>query len=168
MRAALAAESGAPRTRHRAADASPLYTNRLVLEPSPYLQQHAHNPVDWYPWGDEAFERARAEHKPVLLSVGYSTCHWCHVMEESPSKTGIAEYPTALRGDQGRPRAPPGRRRDLPRSAATDGRARRLADDRVADTGSPAVLRWHVLPPHDGVADSASVSHAAAATADGV
>ncbi len=57
------------------------HTNRLIRETSPYLLQHAHNPVDWYPWGDEAFERARAEDKPVLLSVGYSSCHWCHVME---------------------------------------------------------------------------------------
>jgi uncharacterized protein len=56
-------------------------TNRLARETSPYLLQHAHNPVDWYPWGDEAFERARAEDKPVLLSIGYSSCHWCHVME---------------------------------------------------------------------------------------
>ena len=57
------------------------HANRLVREKSPYLLQHAHNPVDWYPWGDEAFERARREDKPVFLSVGYSTCHWCHVME---------------------------------------------------------------------------------------
>jgi uncharacterized protein len=55
--------------------------NRLAEETSPYLLQHADNPVDWYPWGDEAFERARAEDKPVLLSVGYAACHWCHVME---------------------------------------------------------------------------------------
>ena len=55
--------------------------NRLARETSPYLLQHAHNPVDWYPWGDEAFARARAEDKPLLLSVGYSACHWCHVME---------------------------------------------------------------------------------------
>ena len=54
--------------------------NRLGSETSPYLRQHAHNPVDWYPWGDEAFERARAENRPVFLSVGYSACHWCHVM----------------------------------------------------------------------------------------
>ena len=54
--------------------------NRLIREKSPYLIQHAHNPVDWYPWSDEAFERARAENKPIFLSVGYSTCHWCHVM----------------------------------------------------------------------------------------
>ncbi|MBM4442031.1 MAG: thioredoxin domain-containing protein [Candidatus Rokubacteria bacterium] len=56
-------------------------TNRLARETSPYLLQHAHNPVDWYPWGEEAFARARAEDKPLLLSVGYSACHWCHVME---------------------------------------------------------------------------------------
>jgi uncharacterized protein YyaL (SSP411 family) len=55
--------------------------NRLADELSPYLQQHAHNPVDWYPWGDEAIERARAEDKPIFLSIGYSACHWCHVME---------------------------------------------------------------------------------------
>jgi hypothetical protein len=71
-----------PRTRQRHADGAPRYTNRLILESSPYLLQHAHNPVDWYPWGDAAFARALAEHRPVLLSIGYSTCHWCHVMEE--------------------------------------------------------------------------------------
>jgi uncharacterized protein YyaL (SSP411 family) len=57
------------------------HTNRLIGSSSPYLLQHAHNPVDWYPWGDEAFEKARAEHKLVLVSIGYSSCHWCHVME---------------------------------------------------------------------------------------
>ncbi len=56
-------------------------TNRLAREKSPYLLQHAHNPVDWYPWGEEAFAKAKAEDKPIFLSVGYSTCHWCHVME---------------------------------------------------------------------------------------
>src|SRR5436309_8964599 len=57
------------------------HTNRLAQEKSPYLLQHAHNPVDWYPWGEEAFAKARREHKPIFLSIGYSTCHWCHVME---------------------------------------------------------------------------------------
>jgi len=57
------------------------HTNRLSRETSPYLLQHAHNPVDWYPWGDEAFEKAKSENKPILLSIGYSACHWCHVME---------------------------------------------------------------------------------------
>ena len=59
----------------------PKYRNRLVDESSPYLKQHAFNPVNWYPWGEEAFSVARAEDKPVFLSIGYSTCHWCHVME---------------------------------------------------------------------------------------
>ena len=66
--------------------------NRLQHEQSPYLRQHAGNPVDWYPWGDEAFERAVAEDKPIFLSIGYSTCHWCHVMEEeSYADTEVAE-----------------------------------------------------------------------------
>ena len=56
-------------------------TNRLEKELSPYLLQHKNNPVDWYPWGDEAFEKAKRENKPVFLSIGYATCHWCHVME---------------------------------------------------------------------------------------
>jgi hypothetical protein len=71
-----------PHTRHLRADGSPKYTNRLFLQPSPYLLQHAHNPVNWYPWSDEAFEEAEKLHRPVFLSIGYSTCHWCHVMEE--------------------------------------------------------------------------------------
>ena len=70
-----------PRTEHLDASGKPKYTNRLILETSPYLLQHAHNPVNWYGWGDAAFERARLEGKLVLLSIGYSTCHWCHVME---------------------------------------------------------------------------------------
>ena len=57
------------------------HTNRLIKEKSPYLLQHAHNPVDWYPWGKEAFEAAKKADKPIFLSIGYSTCHWCHVME---------------------------------------------------------------------------------------
>lgn len=60
---------------------SPAHTNRLINETSPYLLQHAHNPVDWYPWGEEALEHAKREQKPILLSIGYSACHWCHVME---------------------------------------------------------------------------------------
>src|ERR1700679_1788210 len=66
-------------------------TNRLADEKSPYLLQHAHSPVDWYAWGEEAFEKARAEDKPIFLSIGYSTCHWCHVMErESFENEAIA------------------------------------------------------------------------------
>jgi len=68
-------------------------TNRLALETSPYLQQHQDNPVDWYPWGDEALARAKTEDKPILLSIGYSACHWCHVMaHESFEQPSIAEY----------------------------------------------------------------------------
>ena len=67
------------------------HTNRLIDETSPYLHQHAHNPVDWFPWGDEALQRARDEDRPILLSVGYSACHWCHVMaHESFENEGIA------------------------------------------------------------------------------
>tara|TARA_R110002111_G_scaffold144325_6_gene210485 strand:+ start:552 stop:2891 length:2340 start_codon:yes stop_codon:yes gene_type:complete len=81
-----------PRTNHFKADGQPRYINRLILEDSPYLNQHAHNPVDWYPWGVEAFAVAKAQNKPIFLSIGYSTCHWCHVMEEeSFDNIAIAE-----------------------------------------------------------------------------
>jgi uncharacterized protein len=70
---------------------APEHTNSLIHETSPYLLQHAHNPVDWYPWGNEAFDKARREDKPILLSIGYSACHWCHVMErESFENENIA------------------------------------------------------------------------------
>jgi uncharacterized protein len=69
------------------------HTNRLAQEKSPYLLQHAHNPVDWFAWNDEAFAKSRAENKPILLSIGYSTCHWCHVMErESFEDENIGKY----------------------------------------------------------------------------
>lgn len=71
-----------PRTRHKNPDGSARFTNRLFLETSPYLLQHAHNPVNWYPWGNEAFGEARHLNRPLFVSIGYSTCHWCHVMEE--------------------------------------------------------------------------------------
>ncbi len=82
--AALLAKGTAytPRTGHLESDGRPIYTNRLILEDSPYLLQHAHNPVDWYAWGEEAFAKARRENRLVFLSIGYSTCHWCHVMEQ--------------------------------------------------------------------------------------
>lgn len=68
------------------------FTNRLIHEKSPYLLQHAHNPVDWYPWGEEAFQKARDLDKPIFLSIGYATCHWCHVMEkESFEDLEVAE-----------------------------------------------------------------------------
>ncbi len=82
-----------PRTRHLDEKGNPLFTNALSKEGSPYLQQHAHNPVDWHPWGEAAFDLAKREKKPILLSVGYSTCHWCHVMEEeSFEDLEIAKY----------------------------------------------------------------------------
>ena len=66
--------------------------NRLIHETSPYLLQHAYNPVNWYPWGQAALSAAKSEHKPILLSIGYSACHWCHVMErESFENQSIAE-----------------------------------------------------------------------------
>src|SRR5438045_1538891 len=73
--------------------ARPEHTNRLAHEKSPYLLQHADNPVDWFPWGEEAFAKARSENKPIFLSIGYSTCHWCHVMAhesfESPDVAAV-------------------------------------------------------------------------------
>ena len=82
-----------PRTRHLDEQNQAIYINRLILEDSPYLLQHAHNPVDWHPWGRESFTRAETENKPVFLSIGYSTCHWCHVMEaESFDDETIAGY----------------------------------------------------------------------------
>ena len=76
--------------------------NRLAASTSPYLLQHAANPVDWYPWGEEAFDRARSEDKPVLLSVGYSSCHWCHVMahesfEDSATADNIHRLEASLK-----------------------------------------------------------------------
>ena len=59
----------------------PKYTNELIRESSPYLLQHAHNPVNWYPWGDKALQKAKAENKMLIISIGYAACHWCHVME---------------------------------------------------------------------------------------
>ena len=63
-------------------DGTPKYTNHLAAETSPYLRKHTHNPVQWYPWGSEALERARREQRPIHLSVGYNACHWCSVLEE--------------------------------------------------------------------------------------
>ncbi|HYE73203.1 MAG TPA: DUF255 domain-containing protein, partial [Blastocatellia bacterium] len=76
---------------NKLSDDHPKRTNRLIHETSPYLRQHAHNPVDWYPWGQEALEIAKREDKPILLSIGYAACHWCHVMEhESFENESIA------------------------------------------------------------------------------
>jgi len=93
LQAALAAKGPdyQPRTERLLSNGIPMFTNRLILEDSLYLLQHAHNPVDWFAWGAEAFEKARRENKPVFLSIGYSTCHWCHVMErESFDNLAIA------------------------------------------------------------------------------
>ncbi|MGH9783151.1 MAG: thioredoxin domain-containing protein, partial [Terriglobia bacterium] len=71
---------------------SHLYTNQLIHETSPYLLQHAHNPVNWHPWGPEALRLAREQNKPIFLSIGYAACHWCHVMEhESFEDEAVAE-----------------------------------------------------------------------------
>src|SRR6267154_2371744 len=71
-----------------AGDTTSRKPNRLIHEKSPYLLQHAYNPVDWYPGGEDAFARARKENKPIFLSIGYSTCHWCHVMERESFENG--------------------------------------------------------------------------------
>jgi len=82
-----------PKTAHILSDGRPKFTNRLILEDSPYLLQHAHNPVDWFAWSEQAFEKAKKENKPIFLSIGYSTCHWCHVMEresfDNPKIAGL-------------------------------------------------------------------------------
>ncbi len=95
--AAATARHGAPyHTRNLAPGGAPKFTNRLILETSPYLLQHAHNPMSWYAWGDEPFARAKREGKLVLLSIGYSTCHWCHVMEaDSFEDEEVARYVNA-------------------------------------------------------------------------
>jgi uncharacterized protein len=94
-----------PQGAAEAAAAGYQHTNRLIDEKSPYLLLHAHNPVDWYPWGNEAFDKARREQKPIFLSIGYYTCHWCHVMErESYSNPEIAavlnKYFVAIKVDR--------------------------------------------------------------------
>ncbi len=80
--ATLLAACGCAKQKNEEGNTMYKYTNHLIHETSPYLLQHAHNPVDWYPWGAEAFAKAKKENKPILLSVGYAACHWCHVMEE--------------------------------------------------------------------------------------
>ena len=125
-----------PLARRRGPSEDGVHDRRVGDEPSarersPYLLQHADNPVDWYPWGDEAFARARSEDKPIFLSIGYSTCHWCHVMEhESFEDEAIAGAPEPrLRLDQGRSRGAARRRPRLHGVRAGDDRVRRLADD---------------------------------------
>jgi len=71
-----------PRTQHLDKNGRAKFVNHLILSDSPYLLQHAHNPINWYSWSDEAFDKAKSENKMIFLSIGYATCHWCHVMEE--------------------------------------------------------------------------------------
>ena len=122
--------------------------NRLARERSPYLLQHAGNPVDWYPWGSDAFDRARLEDKPIFLSIGYSTCHWCHVMEhESFESPAIA---TLLNDDFVSIKVDREERPDVDRVymsfVQSDDGLRRMAHDGVSDAGAQAVLRRDVLP----------------------
>src|SRR5213593_4858303 len=95
-RTSLSPPSSATMTRNPAAERLTMsdhrHTNHLINETSPYLLQHAHNPVDWFPWCEDALEHAKRENKPILLSIGYSACHWCHVMEhESFENEDIAK-----------------------------------------------------------------------------
>ena len=122
-------------------------SNRLAAEHSPYLLQHKDNPVDWHPWGDEAFDRARREDKPIFLSIGYSTCHWCHVMEHESFEDARRRRRAqpGLHLDQGRSRRAARRGPRLHDVRAGDDRIRRLADERLADAVARAVLRRHVL-----------------------
>jgi len=98
-------EDGASASREASVDEAHAHTNALINESSPYLLQHAHNPVDWHPWGEAAFEKAKREDKPIFLSVGYSTCYWCHVMEkesfEDPEVAAILnEHYVAIKVDR--------------------------------------------------------------------
>ncbi len=122
--------------------------NRLAGETSPYLLQHKDNPVDWYPWGEEALAAARERDVPILLSIGYSACHWCHVMERESFEDAdtAALHERALRLHQGRPRGAARPRRDLHGGVPGDDRPGRLAAERLPDARPGAVLRRHLLP----------------------
>ena len=128
--------------------------NRLVGEKLSYLLQHRHNPVDWFPWGKEAFEKARAEGKPIFLSIGYSTCHWCHVMErESFENADVAAFfERAFCERQSGSRGASGCGQDLYDGGAGDGGAGGLAVERVFDRRIEAVLRLHLFSDDDGSA----------------
>ena len=122
--------------------------NRLAGATSPYLLQHADNPVDWWEWSDAAFEEAARRDVPVLLSVGYAACHWCHVMaHESFEDPATAEQINAgLRRRQGRPRGAARHRRGLHGGHPGDDRAGRLADDLLPHPGGGALPLRHLLP----------------------
>ena len=122
--------------------------NRLAGETSPYLLQHAHNPVDWYPWGPEAIARAKAEDRPILLSIGYAACHWCHVMEresfeDEATAALMNEHFVCIKVD--REERPDLDAIYMDAVQAMTGQ-RRMAPDGVPDAGRRAVLRGHVLP----------------------
>ena len=144
----VSAKASTPRPTHVNLDGSPRYINRLVFSSSPYLQQHAYNPVNWYPWGEEAFAAARREHKPIFLSIGYSTCHWCHVMErECFENEAIARLLNEqLHRHQGRSRGAARHRRRVHGCGPAHDRERRLAAERVPHARAPTVLRRHLLP----------------------
>ena len=130
--------------------------NRLAQETSPYLLQHADNPVDWYPWGDEAFARARAEDKPILLSVGYAACHWCHVMEhesfeDEETARLMNERFVCVKVDREERPDVDGLYMD---AVVGDDRPGRLADDGLPHPGRAALLRRDVLPARAALLDA--------------
>ncbi len=109
--------------------------NRLAGETSPYLLQHANNPVDWFPWGPDALARAKLLDRPIFLSIGYAACHWCHVMERESfeDETTARILNDRLHRDQGRPRGAAGPRFDLHGRGPGHDRRWRLADVGVPD-----------------------------------
>ena len=121
--------------------------NRLAHETSPYLLQHKDNPVDWWPWGPDALAEAKRNDKPILLSVGYAACHWCHVMahesfEDDCDRRGDER---AVRQHQSRPRGAPRHRSDLHVGAASSRRAGRLAAHHVPHARRRADLGRHLF-----------------------
>ena len=124
------------------------HTNRLIHETSPYLRQHAHNPVDWYAWGGEALAAAKAHDLPIFLSIGYSACHWCHVME----RESFEDEETAAVMNAGfiNIKVTREERPDLDGhlygGGPVDHPARRLADERVSPAGRHPLSRRHLFP----------------------
>jgi hypothetical protein len=139
--------------------------NRLVNEQSPYLLQHANNPVDWYPWGNEAFEKAAAAHKPVIVSIGYAACHWCHVMEhesfeDDETAAYMNEHFVCIKVD--REEHPDVDHMYMDAVQAIGGKWR-VAAECVCDTGPGTFLRRHVLPAETRlqptIVDAAAAAH---------
>ena len=124
--------------------------NRLAREKSPYLKQHASNPVDWYPWCDEAIAKAQAEDKPILLSVGYSTCHWCYVMNRESFMDGetaatINRYFIPIKVD--REERPDIDQLYMKAVLAISGGG--MVFNRLLNTNLKTILRRHIFPPED-------------------